>query len=247
MHTFDLCLWKKASDGPHAVVWRRGPILAPPHQPNTLRVTTLDAGPPAIARPPFLHTPFLVGSASRPWQLAPPIWRVRAAWRKRGGHAPCATRPPHARRARRQRGGDRGAHQAQSGRSGKGERGASAGAAELTRRKAERARRRRGGDRGAHQAQSGMRGQGERGASAGAAEHTRRKAARARRQHGRDGGAPRARSDSRGPAELPGPLTPDAAYGGRRRRCHRRVSGRPVLRQPPKPALVSRSYCGLPG
>jgi len=73
-----------------------------------------------------------------------------------------------------------------------------------------------------------MRGQGERGASAGAAEHTRRKAARARRQNGRDGGAPRARSESRGPAELPGLLTPDAAYGDRRRRCHRRVSGRPA-------------------
>jgi len=103
-------------------------------------------------------------------------------------------------------------HHAQRGRRTRGERGVSAEAtAEHT-----------------SQAQSRRRGQGERGASARAAEHTRRKAARERRQRGGDRGAPRAPSDGRGPAELPGPLTADAADGDRRHGCHRRVPGQPA-------------------
>jgi len=116
--------------------------------------------PPAIARPALPHTPPLVGSLSRPSQLAPPNLGV-AARPQRGGDAPRTKRPPHARAARRQRGGDLGAHQAQRGRRGQGERGASAGAAEHFRRKAARARRPRGGDRGAPRVRSDSRGPAE--------------------------------------------------------------------------------------
>jgi len=160
IHEVDLCLRKEASDGPLAVVWRLGSIRAPPHQPNALRLTEFDASPPCHRSPVPPHTPPLVGSVPRPWQLAQPISRV-AARRQRGGDAPRAKRPPHARGARRQRGGDRGAHQAQSGRRGQGERGASAGAAEHTRRHAARALRQRGGDRGAPRARSDSRGPDE--------------------------------------------------------------------------------------
>jgi len=51
MHTVDLCLLREASEGPHAVVRRLGSILAPTHQPDALRLSEYDAGPPCHRSP----------------------------------------------------------------------------------------------------------------------------------------------------------------------------------------------------
>jgi len=138
MGTVDLCLRKEASDGPHAIVWRLGSLLAPPHQPSALRLTEFDASPPCHRSPrppPYAPTRsqrletlevgtanFSGGGASpaRGRRTTPKASAARersaASARKRPRITPGAKRPARTGGARRQCGGG-GAHQAQSGES----------------------------------------------------------------------------------------------------------------------------------
>jgi len=133
MHTVDLCLRKEASDGPHAVVWRLGSILAPPHQPNALLLTEFDASPPCHRSPlppPYapprrqrlqtlaVGTANFSGGGTSPARARRTTRKLAAARegsaasaRRRPRSTPGAGRPAREGGARRQREGGR-AHQA---------------------------------------------------------------------------------------------------------------------------------------